>query len=219
MSVEKPKQPDRPEKSERSRPPEPSDRPDRRDQKRERILDGAVRAFASQGFHRTRVSDVARTAGVADGTIYLYFEGKDDLLRAVFDRAMGRFLDRGRLALAAFEDPTEQMREFVRLHLDCVGEDRDLAVVFQIDLRKSTQFMKSVSRGLLAEYLGILVGILERGQQTGAFREDLPPREMAKMVFGVLDEMSTNWILSERNYRLESSVQPATDFVLRAISN
>jgi TetR/AcrR family fatty acid metabolism transcriptional regulator len=194
------------------------DPPHPRDRKRERILDGAVRAFAAQGFHRARVSDVAKAAGVADGTIYLYFEGKDDLLRAVFDRAMGRFLERGRVALSSFEDPVDQVREFVRLHLECVGEDRELAAVFQVDLRKSIQFMQSVSRGLLAEYLDHLVGILERGQQRGAFREDLPAREMAKMIFGVLDELSTNWVLSERNYRLESAVRPATEFVSRAIS-
>lgn len=195
--------------------PEP---PDPRDQKRERILDGAVRAFASQGFHGTRVSEVAKAAGVADGTIYLYFEGKDDLLRAVFERAMSRFLERGRTALARFDDPAEQIREFVRLHLECVGEDRDLALVFQVDLRKSRAFMQSVSRGLLAEYLGVLVEILERGQRLGEVRGDLPAREMAKMVFGVLDELSTNWVLSERNYRLESAAEFAIGFILRALA-
>jgi TetR/AcrR family fatty acid metabolism transcriptional regulator len=190
---------------------------DRRDQKRERILDAAVRAFAAQGFHRTRVSEVAKLAGVADGTIYLYFEGKDDLLRAVFERAMLRFLARGREALAAFDDPVDRIREFVRLHLASVGEDRDLAVVFQVDLRQSARLLLAISRGPLAEYLEQLVVILEQGQSQGIFREDLPAREMAKMIFGVLDELSTNWVLSERNYRLESSTPTAMAFVLRAI--
>ena len=192
-------------------------RSQRRDEKRERILDGAVRAFAAKGFHRTRVSEVARAAGVADGTIYLYFKGKDELLKAVFDRAMGRFLERGRKALEEATGPLAQIENFVRLHLECVGEDRDLAVVFQVDLRRSPQFMRELSRGMLSEYLSILSGIIEEGEAEGLFYREIAPREAAKMIFGVLDELSTNWLLSTRNYRLETMTRPAQRFILRAL--
>jgi len=193
------------------------ERNQRRDEKRERILDGAVRAFAAEGFHRTRVSEVARAAGVADGTIYLYFEGKDDLLKAIFDRAMGRFLERGLRVLAEAKDVREQIESFIRLHLQCVGEDRDLAVVFQIDLRRSPGFMRSLSDGMLGEYLEILQGMIERGQAKGLLDREPAARESAKMIFGVLDELSTDWLLSDRNYRLETKAPQAQRFVLRAL--
>jgi len=188
-----------------------------RDEKRESILDGAVRVIASRGFHRTRVSEVAKAAGVADGTIYLYFDGKEELLRAVYERAMGRFLQRGRRVLADEMDPRAQLVRFVRLHLECVGEDRELAVVFQVDLRKSIPFLQELSLGLLQAYLDTLTAILKRGQDEGVFLADLSARELAKMVFGVLDELATNWVLSERNYRLESSAADAITFITRAL--
>ncbi len=188
-----------------------------RDEKRETILDGAVRVIAAKGFHRTRVSEVAKAAGVADGTIYLYFESKDELLRAVYERAMNRFLERGLLALAEASDPRAQLERFIQLHLECVGEDRELAAVFQVDLRKSIPFLQELSLGLLQRYLDALATILDRGQRKGSFLADLPPRELAKMVFGVLDELATNWVLSERNYRLESSAADAITFITRAL--
>ncbi len=192
-------------------------RDERRDAKREKILDGAVRAFAAEGFHRTRVSDVAKAAGVADGTIYLYFAGKDDLLRAIFERAMIRFLQRGRSALEKAGEPVRQIEGFVQLHLQCVGEDRDLAVVFQTDLRRSARLMRSLSEGMLGTYLEILTGIIMGGQEEGVFAPDPPARESAKMIFGVLDELATDWLLSRRNYRLETRAGQATRFILRAL--
>ncbi len=188
-----------------------------RDEKRELILDGAVRVIAARGFHRARVSEVAKAAGVADGTIYLYFDGKEELLRAVYERAMGRFLSRGRLVLAEEFEPRPQLERFIRLHLECVGEDRELAVVFQVDLRKSIPFLQELSLGLLQAYLDTLSSILQRGQEEGVFLADLSARELAKMVFGVLDELATNWVLSERNYRLESSADDAITFITRAL--
>jgi TetR/AcrR family fatty acid metabolism transcriptional regulator len=98
-----------------------------------------------------------------------------------------------------------------------MGEDRELAVVFQVDLRKSISSLQAVSRGRLRDYLEVLEGILRRGREAGVFAADLVPREAAKMVFGVLDELSTNWVLSRRNYRLESEVASATRFILRAV--
>jgi TetR/AcrR family fatty acid metabolism transcriptional regulator len=188
-----------------------------RDEKRETILDGAVRVIAAKGFHRTRVSEVAKAAGVADGTIYLYFEGKDALLRAVYERAMNRFLERGLRALAEEAGARAQLERFIQLHLECVGEDRELAAVFQVDLRKSIPFLQELSLGLIQRYLDALATILYRGQQEGVFLADLPARELAKMVFGVLDELATNWVLSERNYRLESSAADAITFISRAL--
>jgi len=188
-----------------------------RDEKREQILSGAIRAFSASGFHRTRVSDVAKAAGVADGTIYLYFENKEALLAAVFGAAMDRFLSRGEPILSSIEDPCEQMAKLVELHLQSLGENRELAVIFQVDLRHSLQFLVGVSQGILRRYLEIMTSIIERGQESRVFHDDIPARELATLVFGTLDETSTTWVLSDRNYRLESWRPAATRFVLRAL--
>ena len=185
--------------------------PAARADKRDAILRAAIDVFASHGFFNAQVADVARAAGVAAGTVYLYFEGKDDLLVSIFERTMRDAIAEGRAAVAPVGDPVEQLRTVARVHLDRMGRDRSLAVVFQVELRQSTKFMERLSATLLREYLGIIRGIIVDGQKRGAFRKDLNATLAAKLFFGGLDEMATNWILSRRKYALASEADAIVD--------
>lgn len=171
--------------------------------KREAILRAGVKVFAAKGFFNSKVADVAAEAGVADGTVYLYFKGKDDILHSIFDRAMAEFIAEGRRELARSDDPALQIAKIAELHLSRLGADRSLAVVFQIELRGSTKFMEAFSAAAFAEYLEIIRKTIERGQKGGVFRSDVKPIVAAKMFYGALDEMVTNWILSKKPYPLE----------------
>ena len=162
--------------------------------KREAILRAGIKVFAEKGFFNSKVADVAKAAGVADGTVYLYFKGKDDILHSIFDRAMAEFIG---------EDPADQLAKIAELHLSRLGADRELAVVFQIELRGSTKFMEAFSAAAFAEYLQIIRKTIESGQNAGLFRGDVKPIVAAKMFYGALDEMVTNWILSKKPYALE----------------
>jgi TetR/AcrR family fatty acid metabolism transcriptional regulator len=179
--------------------------------RRDAILRAAIDVFAGRGFFNAQVADVARAAGVAAGTVYLYFEGKDDLLVSIFERTMRDAIAEGRAAVAPVRDPIEQLRTVARVHLDRMGRDRSLAVVFQVELRQSTKFMERLSSTLLREYLGIIRSIIVEGQKTGAFRKDLNATLAAKLFFGGLDEMATNWILSRRKYALASEADAIVD--------
>src|SRR6476646_10086215 len=116
-------------------------RPDRAD-KRAAILRAAIDVFAARGFFNAQVADVARSAGVAAGTVYLYFRNKDDLLVSIFERTMRDAIDAGRACVAPLSDPIAQLRAVGRVHLDRLGRDRSLAIVFQVELRQSTKFME-----------------------------------------------------------------------------
>jgi TetR/AcrR family fatty acid metabolism transcriptional regulator len=179
--------------------------------KRDAILRAAIETFAARGFFNAQVADVARAAGVAAGTVYLYFRGKDDLLISIFDRTMKEAIAAGRQSVAAKASPIERLREIAKLHLGRLGRDRDLAVVFQVELRQSTKFMERFSATHLREYLGIIRDIIEEGQQKGAFRRQVNPTLAAKVFFGALDEMATNWILSRRKYSLASEADAVVD--------
>ncbi len=171
--------------------------------KREAILRAGVKVFAAKGFFNSKVADVAKEAGVADGTVYLYFKGKDDILHSIFDRAMAEFIAEGRRELAKLDDPARQLAKIADVHLSRLGADRSLAVVFQIELRGSTKFMEAFSAAAFAEYLEIIRKTIESGQKSGVFRSDVKPIIAAKMFYGALDEMVTNWILSKKPYPLE----------------
>ena len=182
--------------------------------KRDAILRAATDVFAERGYFNAQVADVARAAGIAAGTVYLYFRSKDDLLVSIFERTVKERLADGRAAVAGISDPAERLRRFARLHLGMLGRDRNLAIVFQVELRQSIKFMERFSSTLLREYLGQIRAAIEDGQKSGLFRKDLNATSVAKVFFGALDEMATNWILSRRRYPLESDADTVVDIFL-----
>ena len=185
--------------------------------KRDAILRAAIDVFAERGFFNAQVADVARAAGIAAGTVYLYFRSKDDLLVSVFERTMKEALADGRAAASVVGDPAERLRQFARVHLGRLGRDRNLAIVFQVELRQSVKFMERFSTSLLREYLGQIRAAIAEGQSAGVFRKDISPTAAAKMFFGALDEMATNWILSRRRYSLESDADVVVDLFVKGV--
>jgi TetR/AcrR family fatty acid metabolism transcriptional regulator len=186
--------------------------------KREAILRAAIEVFAHNGYFNSKVADIAREAGVADGTVYLYFKSKEEILHSVFDRSMEEAITEGKQQIAATTDAREKLRRIALLHLERLGADRNLAVVFQVELRGSTKFMEEFSAAGLAEYLGLIRQAFEEGQRAGLFRSDLNAKVMAKILFGALDEMATNWILSKRRYKLGPMADQVLDIFLHGVS-
>ena len=189
------------------------------DAKRSRILRAAIQAFSRDGYHQTRISDIAKAANVADGTVYLYFDSKKELLSRIFEERMSGSLERGREELERIDGAVAKLRRIVELHLEDLGENPELATVFQIELRHSTGFMELYSRGHLRDYFQLISEILEQGQKEGSIRSDFDTWFATKCIFGVLDEAATNWILSKKNYRLHGTAKQILDFVLNGLSN
>jgi len=185
--------------------------------KRERILRAAIEVFARNGYFNAKVAEVAKAAGVADGTIYLYFDGKEDLLVTVFREHTRNYLQSLERDLAHVRRPEERLRIAIRHHLETLGRDRSLAIVAQVELRHSLKFMSLLSQQEVADYLNMLRKIVEHGQSDGSFRRTLHPQLVAKAVFGVLDEMVTSWILSEKEYELAMHSEQIADLMLTGL--
>ncbi len=186
--------------------------------KRQLILDAATHVFAERGFFAAQVADIARRAGIAAGTVYLYFKSKDDILISLFDRTMQDAIREGKDALAGSPDAADRLRRIARLHLERLGRDRALAIVFQVELRQSTKFMARLSATRLRSYLGLIRDAIAEGQAAGLFRQGVPPTLAAKMFFGALDEMATNWILSDRRYTLADDADTIVDVFLHGVA-
>lgn len=187
--------------------------------KREAILRAATGVFAQNGYFNSKVADIARAAGVADGTVYLYFKSKEEILRSIFERGVGEAIAEGRQQLTELGDAREKLRRIARLHLERLGSDRNLAVVFQVELRGTTKFMEEFSATGFAEYLRIIRETFEEGQRAGLFRPELNSKVVAKILFGALDEMATNWILSKRRYKLGPMADQVLDIFLHGVSS
>ena len=182
--------------------------------KRAAILDAATAVFAQRGFFGAQVADVARGAGIATGTVYLYFRSKDEILTSIFDRTMKEAIDEWRAALADVKDPVERLRRIARMHLTRMGGDRNLAVVFQVELRQTTKFMEQFSATGLRHYLSAIQQTIEDGQAKGVLRKSVSARTAAKVFFGALDEITTNWVLSRRRYALAEQADEIVDILV-----
>ncbi len=185
--------------------------------KRERILDAAVLEIARHGYYGTTVSTIARRAGVADGTIYLYFKNKEDVLVSIFERAMQRFIGEAQRIVDDGGGAEEKLRKIVTLHLSLLGENRDLAVIFQVEFRHTVHVLELLSRSRIRDYLALIARVVQQGKDEGVFRPEADALLAAKVIFGVLDEMGTDWVLSRKNTRLGSRADPVSDLLLGGV--
>ncbi len=165
--------------------------------KRERILAAAERIFARHGFFAARVSEIAKEAGVADGTIYLYFKSKDDLLISLFEQRMTQVNEQLHAAVAG-KPPVEALRAFIRRYLQLVHDEPSAAEVLTIELRQSSKFMKEYENPQFADFLRNLGGIIAAGQEQGVFDSAIPSHVAARMIFGIVDELSLAWVLAKQ---------------------
>ncbi|MFY9111938.1 MAG: TetR/AcrR family transcriptional regulator, partial [Desulfomonilia bacterium] len=170
----------------------------RGEEKYRMILNAAKHVFAMEGFYNSKVSEIAREAHVADGTIYLYFKNKDDILISLFEEELNRIIITVKSKIENIEDPREKLIVFCDNHLNMVESDRALAEVIQVELRQSNKFMREYKNKHFLAYLNIIADIIAQGQEQGIFRLDVKPDIFARVIFGSLDELSTYLVTARR---------------------
>src|SRR5580700_2268902 len=201
------------------RPRRPSSRNSRTGDKRVRILDAAVRVFAKKGFHATRVSEVANAAGVADGTIYLYFKSKDELLVSLFEDRVERLLAFLHSDLPRSGSASDKLRRVIELQLGLLEGERDLAEVVTVIIRQSTKLMKEYAAPKFTAYLDAIARVVADGQTSGELRADISPHLAARAIFGALDGIAMTWALgkADRGGLVRASGQ-LVELVLRGLA-
>ncbi len=188
-------------------------------EKYQRILDAAVAVFADKGFFNSRISDIADRADVADGTVYLYFKNKEEILMTAINTAFDAFMRQARPEVEKLRSPAERLRRLAFLHLNALGSNRNLAVVFQMELRQSTRFLSEFSHHHMVEYLSLVRAAINDGKASGIFRLDMSDKIAANCFFGALDEMVTSWVLSGHDYRLSNVADSVVDIFLNGMQS
>lgn len=183
-----------------------------------RIIHAAIKVFAQKGFFHAKVADVARAADVADGTIYLYFKNKDDLLISIFEHSMEHFIRRAHEELDPIPAPEERLRRFMDLHLQTVREFPQLSQVLQVELRSSAKFMKEYKATRFLEYLDFLSQIILKGQELGVFTREIDLNLIRRSIFGAIDELALEWVLSKnKNFELCEAGRHLANMILNGI--
>ena len=186
-----------------------------------RILAAAQKIFAKNGFHNSKVAQIAKEANVADGTIYLYFHNKDDILISLFEDRMRMLIGVLRKELETIDNLADKIRAVIRLHFRLLREDPDLIEIITIELRQSTMFMKEYQNKQFHSYLQVLGDLLKEGKDLGLIRQDISPGLMKRALFGMMDEISVLFVLSNKHnkYSIEGVVNELSEFFLRGIWN
>ncbi|MDY6862154.1 MAG: TetR/AcrR family transcriptional regulator [Thermodesulfobacteriota bacterium] len=186
--------------------------------KKTRIIEAALKIFAKNGFYNSKISEIAKEADVADGTIYLYFKSKDDLLISLFEYEGEFIVANMKKEMSKVDDPIEKIRTFASSHLNMITRNRDLAIIIQVELRQSSKFMKEYVNKKFVEYLNLISYVIHEGQRKGIIREEIKPGIFKRAFFGALDEMARYWVLSpSKKYNPASSAKEISDIFVRGL--
>ncbi len=188
--------------------------------KHRKIIKASTKVFAKKGFFNARISDIAKEAKVADGTIYLYFNNKFDILLSVFEQEIGRLVEQVTALLEKEDDPRRMLEIFIRKHLAEMKKNRNLAEVIQIELRQTNKLIKDYRNNQFSEYLNIVSSIIKKGQQEKIFRQDILPGIAKRAIFGGLDEISRVWSQKlETTYTVDEAAKQVSDIFQLGILN
>lgn len=174
--------------------------------------------MAENGYHNSQVSKIAKEAGVADGTIYLYFQNKEDILISLFRMKMGEFTALARRETSPLDDPFKKLAKLIIMHFSRLQDDRNLASVIQIELRQSDQTIRQEISVIVKDYYNLIEELLAQGKAAGTFRDDLDVKVGRKLVFGCLDEIATCWVLSSKKLSLLEQVKPTYNLLSQALA-
>jgi TetR/AcrR family transcriptional regulator, fatty acid metabolism regulator protein len=183
-----------------------------------KIIEAATKVFARKGFYKAKISEIASEAQVADGTIYIYFDNKDDILICLFEEQMKAVLDNMVIQISKEDDPVKKLEKFALAHLQLVEQNKHMAEIIQVEVRQSSKFMKEYRNDPFVQYLELIADIIRQGQKEGLFKKGIIPGVAKRAFFGALDEMSRFWVLSSRRqYDIKTAAKQISEYFLVGI--
>jgi TetR/AcrR family transcriptional regulator, fatty acid metabolism regulator protein len=192
--------------------------PDSKESRRREILDSAVRVFAANGFAEARIRDIAAGAGVAEGTIYLYFGGKEDLLLTAFRQAVHDFCTSIRSVLSADVPFVEKVERFIRHQFELIEAEPALATVLLLESRQTTTFYSGAVRDVLRTYANAIDELLASGVEDGAVRPDADLALARRVMIGSLEEVELEWLIGDHSRPLAPTAPRLAELLVRGLA-
>jgi TetR/AcrR family fatty acid metabolism transcriptional regulator len=189
----------------------------RKSEKYQQILEAAIRTFARKGYFNSTISQIAREAGVADGTIYLYFKSKDDILDHFFSYKTREVFGRFKSEVDKADNALDKLRNLISRHLQEFETNPDMAVVYQVEIRLRRRLSDDRIREMSNTYFDLVSNIIKQGQRENIVRKDLPVALVKQFIIGGVDEVISSWLYSSRKYRLSSMAEPLVELFIRGI--
>lgn len=189
----------------------------KKQEKFELILEAALKVIAENGFHGSQISKIAKEAGIADGTVYLYFKNKEDILISLLQQRLGNLVNMFNNSVRETNSADEAIRKICEIHFTELEQNVNLAYVTQIELRQSSLELRKAIGLAVKPYIQLIEQILEQGIQEKSFRPDLDVKVTRLLLFGGMDEVVTSWLIAGRKYSLIAQVDKTVEFFLKGL--
>lgn len=187
------------------------------DEKRKNILESATKVFASKGFYNAKIQDVATEAGVAHGTVYLYFKNKDDLLSAIFYEVLGELIEYIRSEVQKEKTAEDKFRRMISIQIDIIEENPDLTKLILIEFPRTGKFLSNSNIDILSKYIDMIADIIDKGIKEGQFNTDIKIDMVATMIYASIQGLATRWILDDMQYTLKGMEKSVSDLFIEGI--
>ena len=191
----------------------------KKNEKYEKILEAAIKVFSRHGYYKATISQIAREAGVADGTIYLYFKNKDDILKSFFTYRTREVFAKFKDEVKKGKNALDKLRRLIHAHLSAFEKSREMAIVYQVECKKRSHLSKDKIKEMSSMYMELVKEIIELGQQEGTIRKDLSIPLVRQFMVGAIDEVITTWVYTSKKYSLSSMTDPLMDLIVKGIGS
>lgn len=185
----------------------------KKEEKRKAIISAAIKIFSEKGFHAAKISEIAKLAKVSDGTTYIYFKNKDDLLLKTFDELLTNNLEKMKISVMKVEKPIERLRKFLDLHVELFEEFPHFARFLAIELKQSPQFYTLYpDKNPFDKYLDFLKKLCDDTINSGEIRK-INTKALTYLIFGTINFLLTEWVVMGKNFSLEEMKIDILDIV------
>lgn len=187
------------------------------EEKRKKILDAAVRVFAREGFYNAKVEEVAREAGVAHGTVYLYFGSKEDLLISVFRENLRELIEYVGSEIQKEKDAEARLKRMIHLQIELIETNPELTELLLVEFPQTGKFLSSQAIDEVAAYINMIADILKQGMAEKIFYDSIDANIVATLIYAGIQGIATRWILEGTKYSLKQAALEISEVFLRGI--
>jgi TetR/AcrR family transcriptional regulator, fatty acid metabolism regulator protein len=191
--------------------------PDKLEARKEQILKAAIKVFAGKGFQKATISEIAKTSGVSDATIYEHFSTKEELLFTIPVRATQQVKGLLKHHLGFMRGAANKLRGIIYGHMLFLESDPDFASVALLTLRQNREFLETEGYRLMEEWSVAIIDVVKEGIASGEFRPDTDPVLVRFMMIGSIETIATSWLLLGKPKSLMEMVDPLTDVIINGI--
>ena len=187
------------------------------EQKKRLILKVATEVFAERGFSETTISQISQKARIAEGSIYHYFENKEDLLFSIPEERMENFLSGLQESLEGVEGALNKIRKLIWYHLNFYEKNRDYVLILVQNIRLKPSFTSTRAYALIRDFSRLLVQLIQKGKKEGAIRKNVDSKLLRDAILGSIEHVTIRGSILGRLRKLTPAADPIYDFFVSGI--